>query len=252
MDEFKLPIDKEKFRLTNAPWNELKLNHPWSVGYVSMLIELKSFKNKEEWEAFYYEMGNYRLKKMKELNSTLKNILNDACLEIKYINKLPKNIIAINKQNGRTENQLLKKGEILHHFINKKHPNITLNECVEAVKFRVIGETWNGIILREHNTITTLKNELPNLNFIKKEGEFDYNYAIDYEISFNNKLLCGIQIKPKSYTYNTTYILKAKRTNYKKNRKYQNKYNVPFFDIISTTKGEIINLTVVNKIKKLL
>ena len=50
MDEFVLTIDKDKFRSTNAKWNELMLNDPWSVGYVSTLIEAANWKNKEEWE----------------------------------------------------------------------------------------------------------------------------------------------------------------------------------------------------------
>ena len=48
MDEFVLGIDKEKFRSTNAKWNELMLNDPWSVGYVSTLIEAANWKNKED------------------------------------------------------------------------------------------------------------------------------------------------------------------------------------------------------------
>ena len=50
MDEFVLSIDKDKFRSTNAKWNELMLNDPWSVGYVSTLIEAANWKCKEEWE----------------------------------------------------------------------------------------------------------------------------------------------------------------------------------------------------------
>ena len=60
MDEFILSIDKEKFRSTNAKWNELMLNDPWSVGYVSSLIEAANWKNKEEWEETYYASGKVR------------------------------------------------------------------------------------------------------------------------------------------------------------------------------------------------
>lgn len=49
---FILPIDAEKFRSTNDMWNKLMLNDPWSVGYVSSLIETKEWQTKEEWENF--------------------------------------------------------------------------------------------------------------------------------------------------------------------------------------------------------
>ena len=60
MDEFVLGIDKDKFRSTNAKWNELMLNDPWSVGYVSTLIEASNWKSKEEWEETYYASGAVR------------------------------------------------------------------------------------------------------------------------------------------------------------------------------------------------
>lgn len=60
MDEFVLSIDKDKFRSTNAKWNELMLNDPWSVGYVSTLIEAADWKSKEEWEETYYASGKVR------------------------------------------------------------------------------------------------------------------------------------------------------------------------------------------------
>ena len=60
MDEFILSIDPNKFRSTNSTWNNLMLNNPWSVGYVTTLIELVEFQSKEEWESFYYESGKKR------------------------------------------------------------------------------------------------------------------------------------------------------------------------------------------------
>lgn len=57
MDSFILTIDNELFRKTNAPWNQWMLNDPWSVGYVSQLIETKKWSSKEEWESFYYDSG---------------------------------------------------------------------------------------------------------------------------------------------------------------------------------------------------
>jgi hypothetical protein len=44
--EFVLNIDANRFRSTNASWNALMLNDPWSVGYVTTLIELVPFAKK--------------------------------------------------------------------------------------------------------------------------------------------------------------------------------------------------------------
>ena len=51
-DEFKVGIDADLFRSTNDAWNKLMLNDPWSVGYVTSLIESKQWKSKEEWECW--------------------------------------------------------------------------------------------------------------------------------------------------------------------------------------------------------
>ena len=61
MDLFQNLIDLNKFKSTNAIWNELKLNSPWSVGYVTNLIESSIFSSKEEWRDYYYNSGKERL-----------------------------------------------------------------------------------------------------------------------------------------------------------------------------------------------
>lgn len=255
MDEFQVPIDINKFRKTNYPWNQLMLNDPWSVGYVSQLIELKTFNSKDEWEDFYYEMGSYRYKKMSKLDKPTQTILNNEELirtDKNAVYKLPKNIIAINKLNGRTKKELEKKGKILYNAVKEKITNITEEECFKAVVYRIIGETWNGIVLREKNTITTLQGEFPQLNFVKKSGEFDFNYAVDFELYKDNLLICGIQVKPKSYTYNTPYLAKAKNANAKKNKKYSTEFKVPVFNVISSAKGTIYNKQILLTISELL
>ena len=255
MEKFDIPIDKEIFRKTNAPWNRLMLNVPWSVGSVSQLIELKPFKNKDEWRDFYYEMGAYRLKKMSTLSKELQDILQDEQLirtDKNKISQLSKQLANINKLNGRTETELKKKGNILFEAVKNSIPDITQDDCFKAVEYRVIGETWNGIVLREKNTVEGLKKKYPNLEFKKTDGAFDFEYAVDFDLYQNEKLICGIQIKPKSYTYDTPYIKKAKDTNRKKNSKYTSEFQAPVFDIISTIKGEIINTAIYREINECL
>ena len=75
--EYILTIDAEKFRSTNAPWNNLMLNDPWSVGYVTTLIELVPFEKKEDWENFYYESGQKRELEIAKLSTDLQSTVND-------------------------------------------------------------------------------------------------------------------------------------------------------------------------------
>lgn len=245
MDEFKLQIDINKFRSTNAMWNNLMLNDPWSVGYVSTLIELHEWKSKEEWEEFYYESGKKRLTKL-GINNTLLNDFQLIRTNKPLVERLDRELKNLNTQYGRTKEELLEKAKVLQEHVF----GLTLEECYECVRFRTICETWNGIILRENNTIATLKRHFPTLEFKKTNGEIDHTYAVDYEILNKGHLICGIQIKPKSYTWKADYIVKARIANEAKNAEYKKIYGVNVYNIIATSKGVIQNPDVLNVISK--
>ena len=65
-------------------------------------------------------------------------------------------------------------------------------------------------------------------------------------------LICGIQIKPKSYTWDAPYIAKARTANKAKNAAYTKLKGVPVFDIISKTNGEIQSPQVLEQIRNLI
>ncbi len=255
MEEFINTLDAEKFRRTNGAWNSLMLNDPWSVGYVTTLIELKQFKTKEEWEEFYYEMGEYRNRRLNELPIPTIELLEDEQLirtDRARVTQLSSELKNINTQNGRTRDQLARKGRILYDNVTSIIPDITLEECIECVRFRVICETWNGIIVRERNTIRTLKGIFPEYSFEKKDGDFDHQYAVDYEMKNDSEIICGLQIKPTSYTFNTPYLNRAKSANLRKNTEYSERFDKPVFDIISKSNGEIQNPQIIEQIKGLI
>jgi len=247
--QFVLQIDPKIFRQTNEIWNKLSLNHPWSVGYVTSLIEAETFLKKEDWEEYYYKSGEERkLKRANLKDQKIRMALGNHL----YIKENPKAKIDyetknINLQHGRTENDLLIKSIALREACLKNKLNITLEEAYQCVRYRVIGETWNGIIVRERNTIKTLTEKYPNLTFVKTEGDFDYEYAVDYEVKKDDKLLFGVQIKPKSYTYNLPYVQAARRMNMAKNLKYLDQFGVKCFDVISSASGDIANPVVFEK-----
>lgn len=256
MDEFVLSIDKDKFRSTNAKWNELMLNDPWSVGYVSTLIEAANWKCKEEWEETYYASGKARnaiIDRMADKLGYTKEFFNDITVpynKAKYYG-LSWDVKNINTQKGRTKEDFREKGRILYEAVKNNGYGLTLEECVECVRFRVICETWNGIIIRENNTIDSLQKMFPNLRFEKTEGEIDHTYAVDFQVysKANSKFICAIQIKPKTYLGNAPYIVKARAANANKYAAYKDRYGVEVLTVISTNKGEIINKEVILKIK---
>ena len=246
MEEFVLSIDKEKFRSTNAAWNNLMLNDPWSVGYVSQLIETKEWSTKEEWELFYYDSGIKR----EQLLGSQAALLNDDSLQLNNksaIMGLSWNLKNLNYQYGRTKEDLKKKAIKLQGHAK----NLTIDECYECVRFRTICETWNGIIVRENNTIKTLSSMFPSLLFKKTDGETDHTFAVDYEVFRSGVLKYGIQIKPKSYTFNAPYLQKARFANQQKYTAYFNMKGVNVLTVISKGTGEIINTEVLEQLRKI-
>lgn len=139
----------------------------------------------------------------------------------------------------------------MYEAVKNNGYGLTLEECVECVRFRVICETWNGIVIRENNTIGTLQKLFPNLRFEKSEGDIDHTYAVDFQVysKETNRIVCAIQIKPKSYLGNAPYIIKARTANDKKYTAYKERFGVEVLTIISTNKGEIINTEILTKIK---
>jgi len=249
--EYTLTIDAEKFRSTNAPWNNLMLNDPWSVGYVTTLIELVPFVKKEDWEKFYYESGQQREQLVANLDVGQQNIVNDESLirvNKNAINQLSWDLKNLNTQYGRTKDRLFRKAQILFETVKSNGLGLTVDECFECVRYRVICETWNGVIVRERNTVQNLLKQFPNIEFKKVSGEMDHSFAVDYELYKNGVLTSAIQIKPQSYTWNAPYIQKARNANKHKNQEYLNKYGVQVYDVISDSKGNIINTDILKNL----
>ena len=255
MDEFINSLDIARFESTNGLWNELMLNDPWSVGYVTTLIETQEFKNKEAWESFYYSSGEQRQAELAKLPSDLVGILNNEQLvrtnkgEILQMGWSLKNL---NFSYGRTILQMETKGTILYESAIKRGIAISRAECIEAVRFRTICQTWNGVVIREKRTIALLQQKFPGLGFHKTDGNFDYEFAVDYQVFKQDALICGIQIKPNSYNRSTApYVRLAKAANKRKNRNYSDQFGVPVFDIFYE-RGQILNENVMDDLTKLL
>lgn len=255
MRKFVNTLDHARFESTNALWNRLMLNDPWSVGYVTTLIESRIFENKEAWEEFYYASGEERDKKMSALPPEISKMLNYDALIRKdkaKVQSLKWDLKNLNFQYGRTKPLMVKKGKLLYRGAQYFNIEISEAECIEAVRFRVICQTWNGVVIREKNAVEYLQKLFPKIEFRKTDGKFDHRYAVDFEAYKNGHLICGLQIKPPSYLRSKApYVLTAKKANERKNGLYFSQYGKPVFDIIFG-KGKIENPDAISKIKELI
>ena len=149
-------LDVARFESTNSIWNHVMLNDPWSVGYVTTLIESRIFKSKEDWEEYYYFSGEQRNIQLANLSKDIADKMNDEQLirsNKSQIENMSWNLKNLNFQFGRTKNQIAAKGKILFTEALKLNIDISEEECIEAVRFRTICQTWNGVVIREQRTI---------------------------------------------------------------------------------------------------
>lgn len=255
MDEFLNPVPPVLFRATNGPWNALRLNAPWSVGYVTSLVESQPFEAKEEWARFYYESGAERLRRLAALPEADRVTLTDfrlALTDPARIQRLPAALKTLNFDFGRTRDELAEKGRALCQRMKISGTPLSLEQAVACVRFRVVGETWNGVVLRERATVAALQRHLPGLRFEKTPGDFDHRYAVDYQLFREGTLLGGIQIKPASYaTSSAPYLVTARQANRAKNEAYCRDFGCPVFDVVAQINGEILNAAVVERLREL-
>ena len=247
MDIFTNKIPKDKFSSTNELWNRLGLNKAWSVGYTTTLIKQKKFKNKEEWYSYYFESGEKRLAEISKLNDYELGLINGKTQSSnKFLNKL-------NYNYGRTKLEIAQKGVILYNEVLKEgNPyNLTEDDCKYIAYYRVVCETWNGIMGREFATKKNIINQFDKKGYeiliIDTTGQFDYEYGVDFELYYDGRIICGIQIKPESYSKgDADYLQKAKEINEEKNNKYKSKFNRNVHYIYSNHTGYIINNAVID------
>ena len=243
-------VNKDKFKSTNKLWNDLNLNSVWSVGFTSEIVKAKKFEDKQEWYNFYFNSGEERLKEISKLPILEQNILQST--KPNYKSKHSN----MNTMYGRTKLEIAKKGDILYEQLLKigNPNNLSRKECQFIAYFRVVCETWNGIIFRENNTKENLEKYFKTQGFpiilIDTTGYFDASYGVDFEVYYSGMLICGIQIKPLSYLNNKDYLDDSKNINKNKNNKYLKEFNRNVYYIYASEKGYIKNTKVLGHIFK--
>lgn len=244
-------MDPKGFQQTNQVWNRIGLNAKWSIGVMTELIQQQTFLTKEDWMNYYYESGRERLNLIQLLS------VQDQALVLspKRPRGIREELARLNTHYGRTPEELNQKGEILHREMQSRGFDVTLELCQQAVHYRVIGETWNGIMGRECEAICWLEQQLNQWGItegqcLKTTGEIDYEYAVDFELYINQNRVAGIQVKPDSYRGYTPYLNEAKRINLVKNEKYFTKFQAPVIYIYTTDKGVVTNQSEVNQALK--
>lgn len=249
-DIFELAIPRNKLSFTNGIWNNMKLNHPWIVGMVTAIIQQRSFANKEEWREYYFQSGEERLNKIAEVSP--EDRLRLRSIEVWNFNSCSdKALNDINTTYGRTLDELKMIGDVMYGAVRStRNPHhITRHDCHYMVQYRLLGETWNGLMKREKNTITTLENTLGDSFTVEKvDGLTDIKYEVDAEVYHEGRLIAGVQIKPKSYQYKFQNNQKTYAINAYKNDAYTKLKDVPVFYIYSDTKGTIFNIETLQEI----
>lgn len=251
MDLFTHEMDSNLFRSTNDVWNQMKLNSKWSVGTVTEVIQQETFKTKEDWQAYYYNSGYERLRLIQALSEEERRLV----LSKGTPRGLDERLKVLNTHYGRTPEELNEKGRLLYQQMALINPDITLDLCQEAVHYRVIGETWNGVVVREKRTVANLAKRLIDWGFSSGEwrktpGEIDYQFEVDYELYINNQRVIGIQIKPDTYRAFTPYLNQAKRINLYKNEQYYLTYQTPVLYVYANSRGQITNSAEVEAVLK--
>ena len=105
---------------------------------------------------------------------------------------------------------------------------------------------------REKNTPTKLTQYLIELGYevslIDTSGKFDSYYGVDFELYYEGYIVCGIQIKPVSYTKTNEGLQKSIELNKVKNNLYNEKFNRNVYYIYSKQNGYIENKEVIDEL----
>lgn len=129
------------------------------------------------------------------------------------------------------------------NFVKEKY-KIDLDTATEYVFYRVIGQTWNGM-MNELECIRELSDYFKNLDFVKAPYELDEEYCTDWQGFSNGKLLFGIQIKPLSYKMmSSPYQMQAKEYHKKQVEKYKERFGVAHFFIYHANNQMVLDGTV--------
>lgn len=233
-------------RNTERIWDVSHIRTTWSVGSFSYLIDQFKSNDLTSFINAYYKSGEDRLQEISKLPENFQKYLLDYKL---YITKpfvarsIPKNISYLNTRYGRTKEELKTKALDLKLLCEGKNLQLSSDECFDLVCYRLFNQTWDGLILREKNTIENLEKKYPNIRFKKTSHNIDEVYSIDFEMfDQSDKLVGALQIKPVSYMHAGNSIAKDKKLHEKGNKKYFKMFNVPIFYIFSEKNGNIVDM----------
>jgi len=242
MIEVKLcSVDPSLLQKSNEIWNLLALNAPWSVGLTSYLIRQSHFLDFQAWKRFYFSSGDQRLQLMADLMPDIQRVLREASpTYARLVLGDLSDYEFLTHRYGRSSAEFDHKAEILSQgYFAHTGEDLLVKEARELIEYRVLGETWNGIYIRETLAIARLKTDFPQVSFKPINAQLDYLYGVDYLISKNEQLIAGLQIKPLSYGSQKPYVQKAKAANKAKNEKFTGVYERPVFTILCSQQGEI-------------
>ena len=198
--------------ILNGTTSRFQLNRKSSVGAVMSAIRECKPNNIKEWEKYYY-----------------KNV------------KTKKELIEIGKK------LYIKLSEVVIAEIEM----ITEKDCINYIHDLVINKTYDGYV-RETSVYGYLEKKL-KVKLYPASDEWDRKYNVDFYIKVS-KYRIGIQIKPVLKNFGQSEVFKERNIQLKTHKKFSELYKGKVFYIysknIDKNVKEIVNLDVINDLKK--
>ena len=229
-------MNYKKFAETNSVWNQGGFNHSAVVGSVMALAKELSPTSAEDFEEKYYLSGEEReiiINKMSENKIKDLNDINFLRSNNSNLSALTENEKELMFKKGRSKNYIDK---VVDEFAS--YAGITKSESRSYVRTRLFKETFEGY-QEEIKAREILEKLYPNFKVVSSSAEHDSNYAIDLEFWYKEKLVAGVQVKPRSYAQFKNDVTKSTiRLNKEKNEKFKKKFKAPVLWYYYDNKGK--------------
>lgn len=205
------------FSDTNNAWNDLQLNSTDNIGAVMAIIKNSKATTFDEWESFYLNTGDKRKRALATTSDLHK----------------------LNRFNGRTKDDLLNVAKIL-----AKECNLDISVAFNYVYIRVIDETWIGYS-RELKVLDEIRTMCAHYN-LRADGVDSYmdtQYAVDFEIRDQDKVVLAVQLKSTNYKYSQLSAVKQiRKVNLDKNKRYTNRYGADVLYLYINSNDRVVNM----------
>ena len=241
MDLFINYLPKNIYKFLNSIWTDMHYGSPHIIGLLFSMVEETAYPSWKKWEEHYYLSGNQRIELLQRLSEDFKErALNPGRFSKKEIS-WP--IYEVNYFHGRTKNEVFNIAKSLHNNSHRSFPDldISFSETLEFVRFKIIGEPWNQLLIRYTRTVSELRNMVPQIQIKRAKIEFVKNYGFQGLITKNDKPRAGIQVKSAGWLKQFNLLRNQIRNSEEKVNAYKEEFGTEVFTFFSRLDGFIVN-----------